>query len=70
MTRETADGLIVTELSLADWLRDAFEAERAPVRPARMATARGDTRLGVIVGGARVTFWWMLGITLLAIAQR
>lgn len=65
----TADGLIVAELSLTDWLHAAFEAERAPVRPRHtVAPARVD--FGRIVGGARVTFWWMLGITLLAIALR
>jgi hypothetical protein len=64
----TADGLIVAELSLTDWLHAAFAAERAPQRPKRSAVpARGAGR---IVGGARVTFWWMLGITLLAVALR
>lgn len=70
MNIETADGLVVAELSLADWLHAAFDAERAPVRPAQAATPRRGTQLGAIVGGARVTFWWMLGLSLLAVALR
>lgn len=66
----TADGLIVAELSLADWLHAAFEAQRAPERPKRSAAPARGTEAGRIVGGARVTFWWMLGITLLAVALR
>jgi hypothetical protein len=64
----TADGLVVTESSLADWLRSAFDAERAPVRPMSAARPIRPEGAGRVVGGARVTFWWMLGICLLAIA--
>ncbi len=66
----TADGLIVAELSLADWLHAAFAAERAPQRPSRAIAPARRAGFGRIVGGARVTFWWMLGITLLALALR
>lgn len=66
----TADGLVVAELSVSDWLRAAFEAERAPQPPRRPAATARATRAGRIVAGARATFWWMLGITLLAIALR
>ncbi len=66
----TADGLIVAELSLADWLHAAFAAERAPQRPSRTIAPAQGAGIGRIVGGARVTFWWMLGITLLALALR
>lgn len=66
----TADGLVVAELSLTDWLQEAFAAGRAPQRPKRSATPARATGAGRIVGGARVTFWWMLGITLLAVALR
>lgn len=64
----TADGLVVAELSLTDWLHAAFAAERAPERPKRTVTPVQGAGFGQIVGGARVTFWWMLGITLVAIA--
>jgi hypothetical protein len=63
-----AEGLVVTELSLADWLRSAFDAERAPARPMFAAAPTRTEGVGRVVGGARVTFWWMLGICLLAIA--
>lgn len=66
----TADGLIVAELSLADWLHAAFAAERAPQRSSRAIAPAHGAGFGRIVGGARVTFWWMLGITLLALALR
>ncbi|MFN3566989.1 MAG: hypothetical protein ACK4V1_13510 [Burkholderiaceae bacterium] len=67
---DAVDGWVVAELSVSDWLREAFEAERAPQPPKRPATTARATLPGRIVAGARVTFWWMLGITLLAIALR
>jgi hypothetical protein len=66
----TAEGLVVVELSLSDWLHAAFETERAPQRPRRTVARAPAAGFGGVVGGARVTFWWMLGITLLAIALR
>lgn len=66
----TADGLVVAELSLTDWPHEAFAAERAPERPKRSATPARATGADRIVGSARVSFWWMLGITLLAVALR
>lgn len=66
----TADGSIVAEPSVADWLHAAFAAERAPHPPQRSAAPVRGTEADRIVGGARVTFWWMLGITLLAVALR
>ncbi|MFZ5538464.1 MAG: hypothetical protein ACOY5V_01835 [Pseudomonadota bacterium] len=67
---DAVDGLVVAELSVSDWLRTAFEAERAPQPPKRPAATASATPAGRIIGGARVTFWWMLGVTLLAIALR
>jgi hypothetical protein len=64
------DGLVVTELTLTDWLHAAFRAERAPQRPAQPVARGRWIAAGRIVGGARASFWWMLGITLLAIALR
>lgn len=64
------DGLVVAELSLTDWLRDAFEAERAPQPPKQPAAPAREARVGGVIAGARATFWWMLGVTLLAIALR
>jgi|DewCreStandDraft_4_1066084.scaffolds.fasta_scaffold10963_4 hypothetical protein len=62
------DGLVVAELSVSDWLHAAFEAERAPERPKQPAAQARGSQAGGIIAGARATFWWMLGITLLAIA--
>lgn len=67
---DTADGLVVAELSVADWLQAAFAAERAPQRCKRAAAAAQGAGVGRTVAGARVSFWWMLGITLLAVALR
>ena len=62
-----ADAINVAEVTVEQWLAAAFAAERAPQRSRAAAAA---TMARGAAQPIRAFYWWMLGLSMLALVLR